>query len=481
MSNTGPESTVLRAASGGVGGRLRRPGGDAGEGRTRLRLQLEGGIQFLLAQLVIWVGLAAGNVDPWNLPVGRLVRWVVLAELGVFALAYAATARGFFPRPGRAAAAFACFVAVAFLSTGWSTDPGLTFGRAASFAAVVAIGAAVALGARRGSDGARPFLLALLAGAAVLAVLGLIHLASNYDDAVVPATRGQGARYTGIGANPDTLAMLYAIVLPLALWALLEARARWEKFVAAATFLLLDGSLAASSSRGAIVAAFAGLTVLVLLVPLSRRARVALVAASVALFAANAVAGTIPPRSAVDPVLNERFGQTPPLAARDATHVLPLENEIGFPGRGGAYRNRELLDAGGRWPAWKGAVSQAADRPLVGYGFGLEERVFVDRYYPFISDRPENSYLGLLLQLGIIGLVAAVVVFAVAIASGIRTVGRVRGSERAVTAACLSVLAAGAVLALAQSYLTSVGSPPTVPLWICALLLVVPRPMRTPP
>jgi N-methylhydantoinase B len=34
MSNTAPEGTVPRAASGGAGGRLRRPGGDAGEGHA---------------------------------------------------------------------------------------------------------------------------------------------------------------------------------------------------------------------------------------------------------------------------------------------------------------------------------------------------------------------------------------------------------------------------------------------------------------
>ena len=34
VANTAPESTVLRAASGGGGGRLRRPGADAGEGRA---------------------------------------------------------------------------------------------------------------------------------------------------------------------------------------------------------------------------------------------------------------------------------------------------------------------------------------------------------------------------------------------------------------------------------------------------------------
>jgi hypothetical protein len=34
VSNTGPEGTAPAAASGGPGGRLRRPGGVAGEGRA---------------------------------------------------------------------------------------------------------------------------------------------------------------------------------------------------------------------------------------------------------------------------------------------------------------------------------------------------------------------------------------------------------------------------------------------------------------
>ena len=38
MGNTGPEGTVPRAAPGGAGGRLRRPGGDAGEGRAGERV-----------------------------------------------------------------------------------------------------------------------------------------------------------------------------------------------------------------------------------------------------------------------------------------------------------------------------------------------------------------------------------------------------------------------------------------------------------
>ena len=435
---------------------------------TRLREQLEGGIQFLLAQLVIWVGLAVGNVYPLNLPLGRVVRWAVLVELAAFALLFAAVhARA---APWRAGAAPAAFLGIAFLSTAWSPAPGVTLGRAATLATLVAIAFALAAGTVRRPAAARAFLVGLLAGAVALALLSLVVLAFDYDKAVVPATTTQGARYTGIGGNPDTLAMLFALVLPISLWALIEARSRGRIVFAAAVFAVLNASIAASSSRAAVVAALVGTTAVLVFVPLRRRTRMLAVAGAVALFAANAVAGTIPAPAKTNPVLYTEFGQIPVLGPRDAAALLPLQDEIGFPGRGGSEAKRTLLDAGGRWPAWKGAAGQAADRPAAGYGFGLEDRVFVDRYYPFFSERPENSYIGIFLQLGVAGLAAFLAVLAAFAVYAVRAL-RAR-PDRAAAAACAAVVAAGLVLALAQSYLTSVGSPATAPFWVCAFLLV---------
>ena len=67
-------------------------------------------------------------------------------------------------------------------------------------------------------------------------------------------------------------------------------------------------------------------------------------------------------------------------------------------------RERTLTGSSGRTEAWRGALGLAADRPLVGYGFGTEDRTFVDRYVFFNSNVPENSYIGILLQLGLVGL-----------------------------------------------------------------------------
>src|SRR5207244_11254122 len=97
-----------------------------------------------------------------------------------------------------------------------------------------------------------------------------------------------------------------------------------------------------------------------------------------------------------------------PHVVRDAELVRPLSDEIGNPALGGqgAPIHRTLFGTSGRAQAWDAALHEAAKRPIAGYGFGTESVVFVDRYYGFDSSVPENSYLGVLLQLGIVGLVA---------------------------------------------------------------------------
>jgi lipopolysaccharide export system protein LptA len=77
---------------------------------------------------------------------------------------------------------------------------------------------------------------------------------------------------------------------------------------------------------------------------------------------------------------------------------------------------RGAIVSSGRTDVWRGALSQAAERPVVGYGFGTEDRVFVERYTFFQGDYVENSYLGLLLQLGAAGLALLVALLAAAAA-----------------------------------------------------------------
>jgi O-antigen ligase len=158
---------------------------------------------------------------------------------------------------------------------------------------------------------------------------------------------------------------------------------------------------------------------------------------------------------------------------RDAQCVLRLEDEIGRPagGRFEKPKHRSILGSSGRGDAWRGALRQGADRPVAGYGFGTESRVFVDRYYSFEGGVPENSYVGMFLQLGIAGAVvflALLASLAVAAARALLPAGRER---RMVAATCGAVLFVGLALALFQSYLYAAGNNATLSVWICSFLV----------
>jgi O-antigen ligase len=126
---------------------------------------------------------------------------------------------------------------------------------------------------------------------------------------------------------------------------------------------------------------------------------------------------------------------------------------------------RTFFTSSGRRAAWSGAIHQAEKRPVAGYGFGTEARVFVDRYANFESDLVENAYIGAALQLGIVGLVLFVAVAVVALGPF------ARAPSGGIEAACAGVAAAALVVAVTQSYFFSVGNIGTLTAWVSLFLL----------
>ena len=439
--------------------------------RDRAIDQLEGALQVLVAGAVVCFALGASNLYPLNIPIGREVRWPVLAVLTALALPYAfARGRG---RPPFAAFALAgALVSVAALSTAWSPDPGLTVERALSFAVLFVVAAALGYGTRGDARPVGQILLALLAGVTLIALGGLVELAFRSDLAAVPATKGTPVRYNGLGGNPHTMAMLLAVALPLAVWAAVEARSRAGRLLAGAAGLLFFGSIVASGSRGALISGVLGCLVTgALLAPRARR--VAVVAASAGAAVLGLLLMAVPQPAERDPVISVKIipPDQVPFSDRDAETVMPLRDEISFPPPGQPQRQRSLFDSSGRFDAWRGVLDQAAERPFAGYGFGTEERVFVDRYFFHYSTRIENSYLSVLLQLGVVGLALVVAVLVALVLPAWRARARLGVPVRRVAAAAAGTVAVGIGLAVTQSFLTSVGSPATAPFWIGAFLL----------
>jgi O-antigen ligase len=151
--------------------------------------------------------------------------------------------------------------------------------------------------------------------------------------------------------------------------------------------------------------------------------------------------------------------------------AYPFEFDIGFQGPGeAAPAHRTLFGLSGRGEAWRGTIDLGNQRPALGYGFGTEDRVFINRYTNFVGGSPEDSYLGIYLQLGALGLVVFLALAGALALGGIRRIS----SEAIVS---LAVLTAALVLAIVQSYIYSVGDIGTVTVWLCAFLgaAVVPR------
>jgi O-antigen ligase len=409
----------------------------------------------------------ASSINNSFLLLGRAFRFWVLFDLALLAVAYCIWR---LPRRRLARVPFAAlgaFVVLALVSTLWSARTGWTERRSGAFLLLAVAGSALALAGAARPEAVRRILEALVAAAAIVALLGLYMLWVSHDQAVQSASFQYPARYRGIGQNPNTVPLLLALALPLTLWLWTEARSRTARAVSAAALVLFDGSIVASASRGALIAALAGTVVWLVTLDRSWRLRLALLAATAAVFAADVAITQIP-----KPLTRTPGGPSQPQrVVRNAQLVVPLEDELGRPGKGAPPIRRTLFGTSGRARAWDAALHEIARRPVAGYGFGTEQFAFVDRYYGFDSSVPENSYLGVGLQVGVVGLAALLVLLGAVAAVGVRALRTLSGRALAAARACASVVAAGVVLGLTQSYLVSPGNLASSTFWIAALCL----------
>jgi O-antigen ligase len=101
----------------------------------------------------------------------------------------------------------------------------------------------------------------------------------------------------------------------------------------------------------------------------------------------------------------------------------------------------------------------------------FSSRRSVDRWYYFQGGTAENSYLGLLLQLGVLGTALVVGMGIVLVVAAAKRLRRTPASTRGDLAAELGVLVAAGVLMMVQSYLYSVGNVASATAWIAMFML----------
>ena len=463
--------------------------------RHALRPSLERALQLAIAATIVTAVLASGALLSWIGP-ARKLRWAALAALVVIALALFRRRHRFVGAEVYAVAA--AFIAVALLSGTWSAFSRLTVGRAIALGLLFVAAAAVASAASGGATSVRVPLYGVLGGVAAVGVGGLLVLAFAHDRAVQPASTSLPARYQGLGGGPDTATMVLALGVPLAAFALVDTRRTAARVAAAVLLLLLLGSIVASGSRGALAAAFVGLFACAIAFAGSARSRLAAVGAVAVLLVVAVVGVGIPkplshaPATAANPAgdaatQESQFGRpAKPPPRLNASPPPRLQDDVGHPPFGVAdttKKPRTLFGSSGRGEAWYGALRLAAERATAGFGFGTEDHVFVDRYVDFNSNVIEDSYLGVFLELGVVGAALLLSLFVLLARRALLAVRSLPLPELRTAGACAGVVAAGLVLAFFQSYLYAAGNNATAAFWICAFLLLaatagVPRAAR---
>jgi hypothetical protein len=456
-----------------------------------------------LAAAVATFTLGNSSVYDWQFQALHY-RWLTLAVLAVAAPLLAWARPRLVPLSPLVLALGGLLAALALVSAAWSPYPRLTLERGGTFVLVLVVAAALGVHAA-----ARPAFQRAVAGtlvgvSAALAVAGFVRLAVNKDEALQGATADSPVRLQGIGMNPNTAALLYSLTIVLAVWLAFDARTRLGRALAGASAAVVGVSLFASGSRGATAASFLGIALYVALRGGSPARRALLVGATVVVYAGGISASNfrslqpefvkaVEPRVTV-PLPSGAPTEQPlpaPVTGKELAPGVVLPNvgpyatrwrrafpnvrpnypydayQIGFERPDGVFQPTQsgIFRGSGRLSVWRGALDDVGKRPLLGFGFGLEEQVFVDRYYAFEGTRPENSYLGWLLQLG----AAGTLLFAV-LGAALLLLARRRPVSEAQAAFAGAVLA-GLAVSLMQSWVYSVGNLATIPFWVTAGLL----------
>jgi len=243
-----------------------------------------------------------------------------------------------------------------------------------------------------------------------------------------------GGRFFGLMGNPNGLGVLSALVLPISLWQFLETKKNSALFL----FFAILISLLLSGARGPINATIFGLGYFIYI---------------------------------------RSKKHTPAVFFSWATFILVFIWLIETSAKQffKAYiRVGSLSILGGRIEAWMAAVNLFLEKPIFGYGFGVEDKIFALKkvvFHVHSGEYVHNSFLGILVQLGLLGFVIFFVPLFLLLFKELfyRQEDRVVPLLRYALRASLIV---GLFCCMSESWIYSVGSGVMLPFWIMAMLLV---------
>ena len=243
-----------------------------------------------------------------------------------------------------------------------------------------------------------------------------------------------GGRFAGIFANPNGLGVMCAILLPLSLWQFLETQKRTALFL----FIIILLALFLSAARGSINAAVIAVGYLMYVRAKKYRP----------LFTFSLISLILIVMWVIETLIKEFFKSY--------------------------IRVTTLSTLGGRLEAWQAAINLFMDKAIFGYGFGTEGDIFKLKKITFrvhAGGFVHNSYLGMLLQLGMIGFIIFFIPLFVLLYKELFSKTQ-DDSIPLLRYALQASFIGGLICCLYESWVYSVGNAQAFPFWIIIMLLL---------
>ncbi len=392
-------------------------------------------------------------------------RWLPLVILAAMPLSLAIQKRGMPRAIERADAYIVVFTLFAFISCLYSINPRLSFLRAGS---VLLMYGAVFWGVWLYADDFGVEAVANTIVIVIAIVFGLHILNAVTDPAGSFPYLG---RFQGWTINPGIAAGHASVLLPFALW-IASQRSRWQYWVLVGAILFV---LIMSQTRTEIVAAAIGSTYF-LVRTYSKRIYVALLG-TISVLIMSYMWIEVGPRI---------FPQGTEFSLDHIANTL-LDNNLDS---GEEYNELEMPEVwydrfnprtsdaktlAHRTDKWRLGLKYFMERPLQGFGFGTEDRLFSyhdvnPQDYQLSGASMHNSYLGLVLQVGIVGAALFYVPLASLLFYELLTARETH--RKPLLSALLSVVITCMVAGMFSSDLYSMGNAKSFVFWISVMLLV---------
>ena len=392
-------------------------------------------------------------------------RWLPLVILAAMPLSLAIQKRGMPRAIERADAYIVVFTLFAFISCLYSINPRLSFLRAGS---VLLMYGAVFWGVWLYADDFGVEAVANTIVIVIAIVFGLHILNAVTDPAGSFPYLG---RFQGWTINPGIAAGHASVLLPFALW-IASQRSRWQYWVLVGAILFV---LIMSQTRTEIVAAAIGSTYF-LVRTYPKRIYVVL-SGTLSVLIMSYMWIEVGPRI---------FPQGTEFSLDHIANTL-LDNNLDS---GEEYNELEMPEVwydrfnprtsdaktlAHRTDKWRLGLKYFMERPLQGFGFGTEDRLFSyhdvnPQDYQLSGASMHNSYLGLVLQVGIVGAALFYIPLASLLFYELLTARETH--RKPLLSALLSVVITCMVAGMFSSDLYSMGNAKSFVFWISVMLLV---------